>query len=148
MAKKIKEAPPKERLSFVSKEEAKWGNVTFRQNLWTYFYEVNKGEDLSDKDIAHVETIFRKIQTAADTLFAEVDVQEGEGSSKRSNKLALLETVGAEMNKLINASTLAELKVAWNEILETKYESLTRKQKKHLNDIKEKRKAELIGNGE
>lgn len=132
------------KLSFVDKEQAKWGNVTYRNNLWQYFFQINKGKPLSQKDIDKVETEFRKIQAEGDRLFAEVDVQEGEGSAKKQSRLEMLEIIGPEVDKILKAKTMKDLKAVWTTILDTSYESLKRNQKKYLNEIKDKRKAELV----
>lgn len=134
-----------DKLTFATAEEAKWGSVNFRTNLWTYFFQVKKGKTLTAADIKIVEKTFRQIQAANETLFSDVEVKKGEGSARRSKQVNVLDTVGPEINSLINAKNLKELKKIWVKILDSgKYESLKRKEKKYLDDIKENRKAELI----
>ena len=132
------------KLSFVDKEQAKWGNVTYRNNLWQYFFQINKGKPLSQKDIDKVEAEFRKIQAAGDTLFAEVEIQEGEGSKKKESRLEMLEVIGEHVDKILKAKSLSDLKRIWVQIYEGPYNELKRNQKKYLDEIKDKRKAELI----
>lgn len=141
MAKKEEEVV---KLSFATKDEAKWGSVNYRTSLWQYFFQVNKGQPLSQKDIDKVEKEFRKIQAANETLFAEVEIEEGEGSVKKQSRLEMLEVIGKEVDQILKAKSLSELKRVWIQILGSSYESLKRNQKKYLNDIKDKRKAELI----
>ena len=137
-----------EKLKFATADEAKWGSVNFRTNLWTYFFQIKKGKALTAADIKIVEKTFRQIQEANEALFGEVEVEKGEGSANRRQKIDVLELIGPEINKLINTKNLKELKKEWNAILEgDKYTTLKRKEKKYLDDIKENRKAELIAAG-
>lgn len=150
MATKKTEAEPEvdQKMKFATADEAKWGSVNFRTSLWTYFFTISKGKPLTAKDIKLVEKTFRQIQEANEALFGEVEIEKGEGSARRSKQTDVLELIGPEINKVINANSIKDLKKIWNEIIEgDKYDSLKRKEKKYLDDIKENRKAELIAAG-
>lgn len=135
------ETPEVEKLVFNTKEEAKWESINFRTGLWQYFIEVKNGKPLTDKDITLVKQTYVQIKEAKESFFADVEI---EGEARKSKAASLLDEVGDEVSSLLGAKSLSELKRVWTMILDGRYESLNRKQKKYLNDIKDKRKGELL----
>lgn len=56
----------------------------------------------------------------------------------------MLEVIGEHVDKILKAKSLSDLKRIWVQIYEGPYNELKRNQKKYLDEIKDKRKAELI----
>lgn len=136
---KQKKSEPKEpRLQNKTKEEIFWDMKGLKQCLWSYFIEIKKGRLMTQKDYDFVWDEFNKTEVDVQTRYAPV---LSEKDKEKTDKISLVEVLSEEIDKMLAAKSLKDLKKIW---LGFELGNYSEDEYKYLEKIKQKRKNELL----